>query len=139
MIRISPSDHNVARYYRPIALPDQVETLARGAAIRPGSVTITLDDSYGDQVAHALPMLRALGLPATLAVVAGLIAVSPDATEHGERGSRGVSGGAVRHGGAAARRAAGVRLAGHSATHRDRCIARVHRRVGAVVSLFWGR
>jgi len=127
----------VARYYRPIALPDLVETLARGAAIRPGSVAITLDDGYGDQVAHALPMLRALGLPATLAVVAGLIAASPDATEHGEGVTRSEpgarddadGGGAVPAEWAGERfataeqlraaRAAGVRLAGHSATHRD--------------------
>jgi peptidoglycan/xylan/chitin deacetylase (PgdA/CDA1 family) len=124
----------IARHYRPVALPDLVDALTRGAALRPGSVALTLDDGYHDQIDTALPVLRAQGVPATLAIVAGTLGATAAAemAAASARG-RGDTAGGEREGlpaeWAGARfatadqlriaRAGGVRLAGHSVTHRD--------------------
>ena len=106
----------IARHYHPVALPDLVDRLTGNGRVRPGSVAVTLDDGYRDQLAHALPVLRAAGIPATLCVV-------------GEADPSG----AVREGGCGwdegeglanvedlrAARGDGITLAAHTATHRD--------------------
>ncbi len=76
----------VARHYRPLALPTLVDHIERGESIPPGSVVITLDDGYRDQLRVAIPALRTIGLPAMVALVAHGKAESP--------GDQGVNGAA---------------------------------------------
>jgi len=57
------------RAYVPVPLAEIVDALDRGAAPPAGTVAITLDDGYADNYHQAFPLLRALGLPATVYVV----------------------------------------------------------------------
>ncbi|TMA79432.1 MAG: hypothetical protein E6J72_11250 [Deltaproteobacteria bacterium] len=57
------------RAYVPVPLAEIVDALDRGAAPPAGTVAITLDDGYADNYHQAFPVLRALGLPATVYVV----------------------------------------------------------------------
>jgi peptidoglycan/xylan/chitin deacetylase (PgdA/CDA1 family) len=50
-----------------------VDLLASGAEPEPGTVLVTFDDGLADFDAHAWPVLRDLGLPATLYVVSGCV------------------------------------------------------------------
>ncbi len=103
----------VARHYCPLPLPALVDLLARGTPVPAGSVAITLDDGYRDQLAHALPALRAAGLPAALAVVAHAEALpSPDKGQWDEEDL--APDADLRAAGAA-----GLTLVAHSVTHRD--------------------
>lgn len=58
---------------RPIALPELVSMLERGASIPHASVAITFDDGFECFRRNALPVMRSRGIPATLFAVAGLI------------------------------------------------------------------
>lgn len=62
----------LAREYRPISVPEAVEALARGV-LPERSVLITFDDGYRDNLAHALPVLRKHGVPATFYLTTGMI------------------------------------------------------------------
>ena len=57
------------RAYIPVSLATIVEAVGRGEAPPAGTVAITLDDGYADNYPQAFPVLRALGLPATVYVV----------------------------------------------------------------------
>jgi len=106
----------IAHHYHPVALPALVDGLTGQGPLRPGSVAVTLDDGYQDHVTHALPMLRAAGIPATLCVIGG---ADPSGAVH-ERGGGWFEG--ERLADAVDLRAAqsdGVTLAAHTATHRD--------------------
>ncbi len=103
----------VARHYCPLPLPALVDLLARGTPVPAGSVAITLDDGYRDQLAHALPALRAAGLPAALAVVAR--AGAAPYTDAGQWDKEDLATDAELR----AAGAAGLTLVAHSATHRD--------------------
>ncbi len=58
----------VAHRMHPIALSDLVEALDHGRRLPPRSVLVTIDDAYAGVEEHALPVLRRLGIPATLFV-----------------------------------------------------------------------
>jgi peptidoglycan/xylan/chitin deacetylase (PgdA/CDA1 family) len=62
----------VAARYRVVPLGDLVARLASGGAVR-SLAAITFDDAYAGVFAHALPVLDALGLPATVFVVADAV------------------------------------------------------------------
>lgn len=102
----------VAHHYRPISLPALVDRIARGERIPPGSVAVTLDDGYHDQLTYALPILRKAALPATVALVAHVD--TPAGTwGSGERVATAAQWQAAHVGDAS------VTLAAHSLTHRD--------------------
>lgn len=103
----------VARHYRPLALPALVDCLAHGDTVPPGSVAVTLDDGYHDQLMHALPALWTIGLPATVALVARDGGAPEDDWGAGERFAT------APQWQAACTSATTVTLAGHSTTHRD--------------------
>lgn len=62
----------VARTFHVISLPEAVEAL-RSDRLRPGSVVITFDDGYLDNLEVATPILTELGLPATCFVSTGFL------------------------------------------------------------------
>ena len=57
------------RHYRVVSLHELVDRLARGASVR-GIAAITFDDGYAGVFVHAWPLLRDMGLPATMFIVA---------------------------------------------------------------------
>jgi peptidoglycan/xylan/chitin deacetylase (PgdA/CDA1 family) len=61
----------VRRAYRPVPLGDLVDALHGGGALPPRAVAITFDDGYADNFHLALPILRGLGIPATIYVATG--------------------------------------------------------------------
>lgn len=62
----------VLKALRPLPLA-RFATLASDRALPAGSVTVTFDDGYRDNVDHALPVLAAHDMPATIFVLAGTI------------------------------------------------------------------
>jgi peptidoglycan/xylan/chitin deacetylase (PgdA/CDA1 family) len=58
----------VKRAYRVLSLDEVADALARGGELPPLSVAITFDDGYADNHRLAAPILRRLGLPATVYV-----------------------------------------------------------------------
>jgi Polysaccharide deacetylase len=63
----------LSRYYRWVSLPDAVEMLAGRQRMRPYSLVLTFDDGYRNHLAHALPILRRHGVPATFFIATGHI------------------------------------------------------------------
>lgn len=64
------------RFFRPVPLADLVNG-ARDGSVAPGSVAVTFDDGYADNLEVALPILRQEGIPATVFVAtAGLDGVT---------------------------------------------------------------
>ena len=57
----------LARHYRVVPLSQALDEISRGT-IQRRTVVITFDDGYYDNYQHALPVLRELGLPATVFV-----------------------------------------------------------------------
>lgn len=58
----------VASHYNVIAMQDLVQFVEDGRALPPRPILITFDDAYEDFAENAWPILRQLGLPATLFV-----------------------------------------------------------------------
>jgi peptidoglycan/xylan/chitin deacetylase (PgdA/CDA1 family) len=58
----------LARRYSLVPLRDLVQRLSLGT-LRPGEAAITFDDGYAGVYEHAFPVLRRMGLPATIFVV----------------------------------------------------------------------
>lgn len=61
------------RHYDPIRLSDLMLAIEEGAPLPPRPVVITFDDGFEDNYTHAYPILRELGIPATVFVSTGLI------------------------------------------------------------------
>jgi peptidoglycan/xylan/chitin deacetylase (PgdA/CDA1 family) len=59
------------RAYSVVSLDELVAALERGGKLPPRSLAITFDDGYADNHRLALPVLRDLGLPATVYVATG--------------------------------------------------------------------
>ena len=63
---------HIARHYQVLTVEDLVERLAQGQVPR-NALVLTFDDGYRDNFTHAAPILRRLGLPATIFLVTGHI------------------------------------------------------------------
>lgn len=63
----------VQRAYRVVPLGELVEALRRDAPLPAGALALTFDDGYADNHRLAAPILRTLGLPATVYVATGSI------------------------------------------------------------------
>lgn len=61
------------RFWSPIPLRDAVAAVERGQVLPPRSVVVTFDDGHGDNYIHAYPILKELGLPATIFLSTGYI------------------------------------------------------------------
>jgi peptidoglycan/xylan/chitin deacetylase (PgdA/CDA1 family) len=59
----------LAAHYEIVSLQEFVGRLTRGSSLR-GAVAVTFDDGYRGVFDHAWPLLRTLGMPATVFVVA---------------------------------------------------------------------
>jgi peptidoglycan/xylan/chitin deacetylase (PgdA/CDA1 family)/GT2 family glycosyltransferase len=68
----------LAREWRPLAL-DELARAAAAGEVPPGAVAVTFDDGYLDTLTEAAPLLRELGIPATVFVTSDRLA---DAGEH---------------------------------------------------------
>jgi peptidoglycan/xylan/chitin deacetylase (PgdA/CDA1 family) len=63
----------VKRAYSVVGMDELVNALERGGKLPPRTLTITFDDGYADNHRLALPVLRGLGLPATIYVATGSV------------------------------------------------------------------
>jgi peptidoglycan/xylan/chitin deacetylase (PgdA/CDA1 family) len=63
----------VARHYDPISLADLSRALDNEVMLPARPAIVTFDDGYEDNYTHAFPILRELGLPATIFVSTGYI------------------------------------------------------------------
>lgn len=75
LLSVSPrhfSEHLevLGRHYRPMPLREMVEALRQGK-VPPGSVAITFDDGYADNLYQMKPLLERYGVPATVFVALG--------------------------------------------------------------------
>lgn len=61
------------RHYDPIRLSDLMLAIEEGEPLPPRPVVVTFDDGFEDNYTHAYPVLRELGMPATMFVSTGLI------------------------------------------------------------------
>ena len=61
----------VRRAYRVVSVDDVIDALANGRPLPPRALAITFDDGYADNHRLGLPVLRRLGLPATIYVATG--------------------------------------------------------------------
>jgi peptidoglycan/xylan/chitin deacetylase (PgdA/CDA1 family) len=61
----------VKRAYRPVPLGELVTALHGQGALPPRALAVTFDDGYADNFRLALPVLRALAIPATVYVATG--------------------------------------------------------------------
>jgi peptidoglycan/xylan/chitin deacetylase (PgdA/CDA1 family) len=101
-----------AKHFRVLSLSDQ---LAAGRALG-GTLSITFDDGYRDNVEVAAPILRKLGLPATFFVTTGFIGseVVPPWDQHLQRQPGWMTWDQVR-----ALAAMGFEIGSHTDTHVD--------------------
>jgi peptidoglycan/xylan/chitin deacetylase (PgdA/CDA1 family) len=63
----------IARHYQVLSLPDYIERLMAGRPVPPHSLILTFDDGFRDNYTVAYPILKELGLPATIFVVTGYL------------------------------------------------------------------
>jgi peptidoglycan/xylan/chitin deacetylase (PgdA/CDA1 family) len=61
----------IARNFRVVLLRDAVRRMARGEELPPGSVCVTFDDGYRDNLEIALPVAERVGVPYTLFIPTG--------------------------------------------------------------------
>ncbi len=60
-------------YWNPVPLSEAVEHLIHGSELAPRSVAITFDDGHIDNYTNAFPVLKKLGIPATIFLSTGYI------------------------------------------------------------------
>ncbi|CAN5575900.1 polysaccharide deacetylase family protein [soil metagenome] len=58
----------LVRHYQPVSLADVLDALDTPARIPPRAVLVTFDDAYRDLASNAWPVMRSLGIPATVFV-----------------------------------------------------------------------
>jgi peptidoglycan/xylan/chitin deacetylase (PgdA/CDA1 family) len=63
----------VKRAYSVVGIDELVDALERGGNLPPRALSITFDDGYADNHRLALPVLRALDLPATIYITTGSV------------------------------------------------------------------
>lgn len=63
----------VRRYFSPIRFSDVLEALGRGAPLPPRSLIVSFDDGHLDNYTNAFPILKSLGVPATIFLSTGYI------------------------------------------------------------------
>ena len=63
----------LAQHFTVLTIEDIVERLQAGETIPPDCAAITFDDGYADNYHYALPVLTALGLPATVYLATGAV------------------------------------------------------------------
>lgn len=107
----------VAHHYRPLALPTLIDHIERGESVPPGSVVITLDDGYRDQLSGALPMLRAASIPATVALIVHGKAESSGDQDVNDAGETDIA--SLADWARVSGEDATLTFAGHSVTHQD--------------------
>jgi len=59
------------RHYTVVSIADVLERVEADAPLPPRPLAVTFDDGWADACEHALPVLRAKGVPATVFVIAG--------------------------------------------------------------------
>jgi peptidoglycan/xylan/chitin deacetylase (PgdA/CDA1 family) len=64
---------HIARHFHVMPLAEIVRRLASDEVLPPRSIAITFDDGYEDNYTDAYPILRELGLPATVFLTTGVI------------------------------------------------------------------
>lgn len=66
----------VREHFTPIKFSDVIEARARGGPLPRRPIVITFDDGHLDNYTHAFPVLKALGIPATIFLSSGYIGAS---------------------------------------------------------------
>lgn len=67
----------IRRAYRVVPLGEIVDAMTKGTKLPPRAVAITFDDGYADNYTLGFPVLRDLGLPATVYVTTGTLDGGP--------------------------------------------------------------
>ena len=62
----------LADHYRVVGLGEFIERLTSGASLQ-SMAALTFDDGYAGVFEHAVPILQALGMPATVFIVADAV------------------------------------------------------------------
>lgn len=70
--RFDAQMRHLARAYRPLPLAELLQR-SREGTVPAGAVAVTFDDGYADNAAHAFPILKRHGIPATIFLVTGCI------------------------------------------------------------------
>lgn len=63
----------LTKSFRVVPLSDIVESILHGEALPAKTCAITFDDGWGDNFLHAFPILKRLGIPATIFLCTGFI------------------------------------------------------------------
>lgn len=82
LLCVSPDNFDVHlqeldRNYRVIPLVQMLEECANGTVV-PGSVSLTFDDGYLDNLTNALPLLEKYGMHATIFITSGMVGLNEE-------------------------------------------------------------
>lgn len=78
LVSASPADFRwqmqlVQRHFNPISFAALIDSLERGAPLPARALIVSFDDGHRDNYEHAFPVLRGLGIPATIFLSTGYI------------------------------------------------------------------